>query len=94
MYKIFVSEAAKTDLSEIFDYIASDNVEQAEKFIDKMEAEINGLSIFPYKCREYDGSNKSFANCRVLIFYPYKVFYKIINDDIYIVQIKHGARKD
>ena len=41
MYKIFVSDAAKTDLSEIFDYIASDNVEQAEKFIDKMEAEIN-----------------------------------------------------
>ncbi len=94
MYKIFFSDEAKKNIFEIFDYIAADNQEQAEKFVDRMNAEINNLSLFPYKCREYDGHDKNFENCRILIFYPYKIFYKIINNNIYIVQIKHGARKD
>ncbi|WP_413374011.1 type II toxin-antitoxin system RelE/ParE family toxin [Paenibacillus taichungensis] len=86
--------AAVDDLDEIFSYISMDNVEQAEKMLDKLDGKIRNIADFPNigSVLSEDDYNLIQRGYRFIVVSPYLVFYRIVGEDIIIYRILHGRR--
>ncbi|GMQ83208.1 MAG: type II toxin-antitoxin system RelE/ParE family toxin [Rhodothermia bacterium] len=84
-----ISESAKSDLFEIWDYIANDSIAQADKMSDEFERIFSVLAENPEMGRrreELKENLKSFPHGN------YVIFYRGDADEIEIVRVLHGAR--
>lgn len=88
-FKIIVTPTAETDLKNIFDYIANDNVSKAIEMIDMFENKFNIIAMFPKS-----GFRKSYfvkRNVReCIVAKHYQIIYSVENDTIYILRILTG----
>ena len=80
---------ALDDLSEIWDYIADDNVAQADRFIEHIDAELRTLATQPLMGRAREELT---PNLRSLPIGRYVIFYEALPDGIVIVRVLHSAR--
>ena len=96
-WKVFTKRQAEKDTNEIWFYIAQDNPQAAEAFLDAVEQASIILSITPEI-----GSLRYFYHPELqgLRFYPlnkfekYLLFYRAVEEEkvVEIVRIVHGAR--
>ena len=80
---------ARTDIAEIWDYIAEDSEARADAFIDRIEQKIHALANQPDMGRtryELEEGLRSFPVGR------YVIFYLSNPGGIEIVRVLHGAR--
>ena len=90
-YKItFLPESYK-DLDLIFDYILLDSIDQAELMLGRIMNSIDTLSNFPLSGVRLDDKLLNNYNFRMIIVKPYIVFYRFIDDTIYIYRVLNGA---
>jgi len=92
--KIKYTPAAIDDLDEIFSYISQDNIDAADKLLDKLDRQIASLAEFPYKGSvlpedDYPLIQRGY---RFIVVHPYLVFYRLSEDTIIIYRILHGRR--
>ncbi|HIJ79524.1 MAG: type II toxin-antitoxin system RelE/ParE family toxin [Desulfobulbaceae bacterium] len=91
-FKIHLTRKAQDDLEHIFSYIASDNINNAKKFILELEEKIYSLDTSPERS-PYIPENIFFGtNYRHLIHKKYRAIYKINNDSVYILRVLHGSK--
>lgn len=91
-FKINLTRNAQNDLEQIFFYIASDNINNAKKFILELEEKIYSLDTSPERC-PYIPENIFFGtNYRHLIHKKYRAIYKIDNNCVYILRVVHGSK--
>jgi len=93
-YKIRLTAGAERDLESLYDYIAEfDSKSSADHVLDKLLKAAEGLTAFPERgayprellalgIREY----------RQVFFKPYRLIYRIIGQQIFIVLIADGRR--
>lgn len=89
MKHVFFSDLARSDLDEIWDYIAQDNVDAADRVIDDLMATIGKLLSMPHSGRarpELAPRIRSFPCGR------YIVFYRPEEECIAIARVLHGSR--
>ena len=79
------------DLEEIVLYIAQDNPVAALKMHDEIIAKANNLSFFPKLGRLVPERKIAAAGYRMLIIKPYLVFYRMIDQTVFIYRVLHGA---
>ncbi|MGD2115248.1 MAG: type II toxin-antitoxin system RelE/ParE family toxin [Acidobacteriota bacterium] len=87
--RITWSRPAVTSLQAIHDYISRDAPGRADRFVQQLIAAPEPLADFPRMGRvvpEGDGRQRELA------FDPYRIIYRIEDDEIYIVTVVHGAR--
>ena len=80
---------AKSDLIEIWNYIADDSEARADAFIDMIDQKLLALALNPDMGRareELAEGVRSFPAGR------YVIFYRVISNGIEIVRVLHGAR--
>lgn len=80
---------AKTDLAEIWDYIADDSEARADAFIETIDRKFRTLAGRPDMGRaraELETGLRSFPVGR------YVIFYRPIPEGVEIVRVLHGAR--
>lgn len=75
----------EVELNKILDFIGESNPINALNFAKKLEAKINDLSHFPYKCRQSQKSSDE--NIRELIFAGYVIPYRVNKETIVILGI-------
>ena len=81
--------AAQQSLQEISDYIAEDNPDKAQAFIQHLKKQCDVLAENPRMGRarpELQATLRSFPVS------PYLIFYKALKESLLIVNIIHGAR--
>ena len=79
---------AETDILEIWDYIAADSVEQADRWIDKLDQSLHLWATQPMMGRE----RKELApGLRSLPLGRYVVFFAPLKDGIDVVRVMHGS---
>lgn len=84
-----VSDLARSDLNEIWDYIAHDNPEVADRFIGSLVSRFPKLAAMP----ELGRSREELArNLRSFPVGRYIIFYRSMQEGIEIVRVLHGAR--
>ena len=87
--EIIVTPIAETDIKEIFDYIALDNIKKAFEMIDKFEEKFEFIAMFPYSCTKK--SNFIIRDVReCIVAKHYQIIYHIKNNSIYILRILTG----
>ena len=86
---------AKADLIEIADYIAMDNPEAAESFLDAAEATFEFIASLPSVGRTFRFQSPAAEGMRVWRvegFERYLIVYRTVEDRIDIVRVLHTAR--
>lgn len=90
MSEIIWTQVALDDLAGIRDYIARDSLYYAEKFVDDVFTAVERLEQFPESGRKVPERNDQ--NFREIIFGMYRIIYRLVRDNVYIVTVVHGKR--
>ena len=85
------SKAAKVQLQNAFNFISHDSLQNAEKIIDEIIDMTISLSKNPeiYPPYKYKTNNSSIY--RAFEIYHYRISYRIANESIYIVRMRHTS---
>ena len=87
--EIIVTPSAESDIKEIFDYIALDNIKKAFEIIEKFEEKFESIAIFPYS--GVQKSNFVIRDVReCIVAKHYQIIYHIKNNTIYILRVLTG----
>lgn len=84
---------AKTDFADILNYIALDSVYAANKVGTDILAIIAMLPASPEIFVKDDWKYNNDGSYRVFYLYHYRVSYRVTNDAIYILRIKHTSQE-
>jgi toxin ParE1/3/4 len=95
MASFILSEFVEPELSAIWDYIAMDNLDAADRFIEAAYGTFQELARMPGM-----GRNRTFPQARlrnmrsfrIRGFENYLIFYRPIQDGIEVFHVVHGAR--
>ena len=90
MKRIRFSDLARDDLDEIWFSIAIDNVEAADRLVDKIDELLKKYLDFPSMGRERDDicvGVRSFPHGN------YVIFYRMMDYGIAVLRVLHGARE-
>lgn len=80
---------ARKDLSDIFQYIADTDIEQAVKFLKLIDEKCRLLAKFPEMGRT---RHELLINLRSFPFKNYVIFYQPIENGIEVFRVLHGSR--
>jgi toxin ParE1/3/4 len=90
MHKIYVlTGQAKKDLEEINHFIAEDDPQAANRFLDAFERKCQMLAQFPEMGRRWDDINPPL---RSFPLGKYLIFYRLIEEGVEIVRVLSGYR--
>ena len=93
--KIIRREKAKADVTELADYIAIDNLDAAERFIEAAESAFRFLSETPGAGATREYFTRELSGLRmwpIRGFEKHLVFYRETPEGLEIVRVIHGAR--
>ena len=88
MPRILKRPEAENDLDEIWLYIAQDNPQSADRFLDHINEKIEGLAVFPKMGVSRDDIKDGL---RVFPFGNYLIFYFPLSDGVDILRVLHGS---
>lgn len=92
-FEILWTEVAEADLSEIIEYIAQESKSRAEKILAKIKRQSSQLNGSPERGRIVPEFHKFNINSiRELIISPWRVFYKIERNIVFILGVIDGRR--
>lgn len=88
--KLRYTPAAVAELAEVLDYIAERSPQAARRIHARVQAIGHLLLLHPHAGQPQRRGRLR----RIAVYpYPYLIFYQIINDEIVIHGVRHGARK-
>ena len=90
-YEIIFLEESSNDLNSIFNYILLDSPQNAQIMLDKIFKSIENLEIFPLSGNLLIHNYLNYFQFRMIVVNPYIVFYRFIDNKVYIYRILHGA---
>ena len=93
-FTVEFSNRANAQIRSIFSYIAEDNADAALKMLDRLEAKAQQLENTPLIGAELPRDEYPFLQpgYRRLIVKPFIMYYRIIDQTIYITHIIHSKR--
>ena len=93
-YQVLLTQGAEHDLESLYDYIAEfDSVSNAIHVLDQVMAVVSDLASFPER-----GSHPKellalgIKEYRQVFFKPYRVIYRVIDQQVYVYLIVDGRR--
>jgi toxin ParE1/3/4 len=95
MAKVVLSEYVEDELDAIWQYIACDNVDAADRFVEAAYYTFQELARMPRMGRQRDFPHqilRGLRSFRVKDFESYLIFYLPASDGVHILHVLHGAR--
>lgn len=89
MSNYILSPLAIQDLEDIYDYLASKNLDAAENFVDNVEQKCQTLAQFPNMGKGYENL---LPQLRGVPLSNYVIFYRQLQNGIEVVRILSGYR--
>jgi len=90
MAEVIWTESALSDLDDIAEYIALENITAAKQLVQKIFSEVERLAIFPASGRiPPDLEDMSY---REVVINPCRIFYKQDGDKVYILFVMRSER--
>jgi len=88
--KVRYTLQAQGDLDAIYLYLDQRDAASAQSVKETIEARIAGLGEFPFLAPPTDERGIYELS---IVRYPYKVYYEIAGDEVWIVHIRHTRRR-
>lgn len=80
---------AAADITDIWDHIAEDNLDQADRWVNKLDEKFRLIATQPLMSRARE---ELAADLRSFAFGRYVVFYAPVDDGIDVVRVLHSVR--
>jgi len=90
-YDVHFLQEALDDLEEIILYIAQNSKAAALRLHDAIIEKASDLETFPKRGRPVPDKKMAEAGYRMLLVKPYVAFYRVIDHNVLIYRIIHGA---
>jgi toxin ParE1/3/4 len=84
-----VSDVARSDLDEIWSYIAQDNMDAADRFIHALVSRFPTLAAMPLLGRQRE---ELATRLRSFPVGNYVIFYRLMENGVEIARVLHGTR--
>ena len=93
-FAIFLTNDAARDLEELYDYIAlHDAPQKADYVLEQVEKAFSTLSEFPERgAYPKELVSLGIREYREIFFKPYRIIYRVIDKNIYVLLIVDGRR--
>ncbi|MCL2793001.1 MAG: type II toxin-antitoxin system RelE/ParE family toxin [Spirochaetaceae bacterium] len=92
-YHVKLTQSAEKDLNEIIDFIAENNPRTALTIMEKIQRKIDTLDHFPYRGSYVPALlAKNIKDFRQVTEHPWKIYYKIIENKVYVMAIIDSRR--
>ncbi|MDP9195182.1 MAG: type II toxin-antitoxin system RelE/ParE family toxin [Pseudomonadota bacterium] len=91
-YKIILTDQARSDLSEIFAWIARENSERGENFVGEFLDKIRSLKAMPERCPLALEAAYHPHELRHLVYRSYRIVFALSKKRVVILRIVHGSR--
>ena len=92
-YDVVMTKTAENDLNEIILYIAQDNIQIALNIFERLQKRVLSLKHFPEKGRVVpELKDQNIVEYREIIETPWRVFYKIGEEKVFVLNIIDGRR--
>ncbi len=91
MTSFHLTPSASQDVLDIYDYIAADNRDAADRFVDELYRAFDHLATFPHTGH----ARPDLAGSRPLLFWPvgaYLIIYRAHSEPLEIIAVAHAAR--
>ena len=89
--KVNWTEAARAQLRDIRGFVAGSSPQYATKMVDRLTRRSQQIAKFPRSGRIVPEAND--VNIREVLEGPYRIIYHILEDEIDIIAVVHGARQ-
>ena len=92
-YHVKMTQSAQKDLNEIIDFISKNNPQTALAIMERIQRKVDTLDHYPYR-----GSYvpellaKNIKDFRQITEHPWKIYYKIIENKVYVMAIIDSRR--
>jgi addiction module RelE/StbE family toxin len=92
-HTVNITQNAENDLNEIVEYISQNNPQTALKILEKIQNKIKTLDHFPYRGGYVpELLEKNIKEYRQLLETPWKIIYKVENEQVTILTIIDSRR--
>ncbi|MCX6696343.1 MAG: type II toxin-antitoxin system RelE/ParE family toxin [Methanoregula sp.] len=91
-YRVEITAVAETDVEELWEYIAKENIDAADSFILHIEEQIGRLEIFPLRCPLLPENEQLGTDYRHSLHGKYRIIFKITGSRVIILRVLHMAR--
>jgi toxin ParE1/3/4 len=90
--RIIWTEPALSDLDEIAEYIALDNIAAAKRLVRQLFSAVERLEDHPLSGRHPPELEKG-SRYREVVSGPCRIFYRVENEKVYILYVMRGERE-
>jgi len=90
MGNVIWSPSALKDVDSIAEYIARDSTDQSSLLVVRLLGATDRLQNFPLSGRIIPEIGNSV--CREIIYGSYRIMYRIVDDEVWITGVVHGAQ--
>ena len=91
-FRVRITRTAERDIEEAWTFIAQDSIEEAAKFVHRLEEQIATLKSFPERCPLIPENEILGTRYRHLLYGSYRTVFRIAGRRVYVLRIIHGAR--
>lgn len=91
--RLLITDRALADLKGIRDYIAKRSPLNAAKFLSKLLDELDVIEASPESFAKAPENEMVPYTLRQIVVKPYRILYRVVNNRIQILHIRHGARE-
>jgi len=96
-YRVEVTETAWTEVEEAYDWLAKHSPQAAIRWRSSLLEAVESLEIMPARCHLAPESKTWKREIRELLHGKrrgiYRILFEIRGDTVYVVKIRHGARR-
>ncbi len=93
-HRVEFAGQAKSDLFEIYLWIAEDSAVNAARWVVTLESEILGLDVSPERCSVAPENEEIEAfEIRQLLVGSYRVLFIVRERGVFVLHIRHGSRR-
>jgi toxin ParE1/3/4 len=86
------SEHARNQVAEIFDYIARDRPNVAERILESFLARTELLADFPEQGSEWGGKER--PDIRSIVHEKHRIVYRVGPDEIAVLSVRHTRQEE
>lgn len=93
-YRVEFADQAKSDLFEIYLWIAEDSAVDAARWVVTLESKILGLDVSPERCViAPENEEIEESEVRQLLVDRYRVLFIVRERKVFVLHIRHGSRR-
>jgi len=92
-YQVIVETPARTEIEEALAWMSQHSPERATLWYFDLEGVIDSLSSFPARCTLAPESRTFGEEIRHLLFGKYRILFRIEDETVYILHVRHSSRK-